>query len=263
MKNQPMINKEVIKIPLIEFDPVKEALIDPTRIKRNPKFPCKAILCYFNNAIRKLLEDYDHEKIEVLYTAMGEHPVYLVNYKDFPIIVMHPGIGAPLVVGMVEELVSLGCNKFINFGGAGVFDNTIPFGSLIVIESAIRDEGTSYHYQPPSRIINVDTDNLRDSIDIFKKNKINYLQGRCWSTDAFYRETKKKIQRRKDEGAICVDMECSALIALSKFRNVDFIPILMASDSLCQDKWLQRSCNNICDLQYRLFTICIDILKEW
>jgi uridine phosphorylase len=252
-----------LRIPLHEYDSCLDAIIDPKQIKRNPRFPDRAILCYFNDALRKLLETHKSEKIDVLYTAMGEHPVYLVDYHGNSIIIMHPGVGAPLTAGMMEELISLGCRKFINFGGAGVFENEISFGSLILIESAIRDEGTSYHYQPASRLINVSNENINSVSNILKLKNIPYIKGKCWTTDAFYRETRKKVQMRKAEGALCVDMECSALIAVSKFRKVDFVPILMAADYLSDNDWIQRTCNDICSLHFKLLTICIEVLLSW
>jgi len=252
-----------MKIPLLEYDPSLDAIIDPKQIERNPGFPDKAILCYFNDPLCRLLESYKSEKIKELYTTFGAHPVYLVDYDGNPVIIMHPGIGAPLTAGLMEELISLGCRKFINFGGAGVLKSDIPFGSLILIESAIRDEGTSYHYQPASRIINVPKEDIESISKILKSKDISYIKGRCWTIDAFYRETQKKVQMRRAEGAICVDMECSALIAVSKFRNVKFIPILMASDDLGGGSWVQRTCNDICGLQYKLLTLCIEVLLSW
>lgn len=251
------------KIPLLEFDPNLDEIIDPRQIKKDPRFPDKAILCYFNDAICKLLKSYKSEKVKDLYTTMGEHPVYLVDYNGNQIIIMHPGIGAPLAAGLMEELISLGCNKFINFGGAGVLDSNIPFGSLILVESSIRDEGTSYHYQPASRIIDVSKEDIDFISRVLKSKDIPYTKGRCWTTDAFYRETQGKVQTRRSEGAICVDMECSALIAVSKFRNVKFVPILMAADDLGTGVWVQRTCENVCKLQYELLILCIELLLSW
>lgn len=263
MKAKIKRNIMKIKIPLLEYDPSLDAVVDPRQIKQNPRFPDKAVLCYFNDAVSKLLETYKSEKIETLYTTMGEHPVYLVNYNGNSIIIMHPGIGAPLAAGLMEELISLGCHKFINFGGTGVLDSDIPFGSLILVESAIRDEGTSYHYQPASRTINIPKKDIDSISKILKSKDIHYIKGKCWTTDAFYRETQKKVQMRKTEGAICVDMECSALIAVSKFRDVKFVPILMAADDLGSGSWIQRTCDNFCSLQYKLLILCIEILLSW
>ena len=60
-------------------------------------------------------------------------------------------MGAPLAVGILEELIALGCRKFIACGGAGVLNQAIALGNLVIPASAVRDEGTSYHYLPPSR----------------------------------------------------------------------------------------------------------------
>jgi uridine phosphorylase len=56
-----------------------------------------------------------------------------------------------MAAGLLEEVIALGCRKFIACGGCGVLEKGIPVGGLMVVSAAVRDEGTSYHYLPPSR----------------------------------------------------------------------------------------------------------------
>ena len=67
------------------------------------------------------------------------------------------------------------------------------------------------------------------------------MKGTTWTTDAFYRETREKIARRKKMGAICVEMECSAMQAMCDFRGVEFFQFLYAGDNLDHTTWDPRS----------------------
>ena len=51
----------------------------------------------------------------------------------------------------MEELVALGCRRFVSIGTAGSLQPDLAVGDLLVCDRAIRDEGTSYHYQPAAR----------------------------------------------------------------------------------------------------------------
>ncbi len=109
--------------------------------------------------------------------------------------VMTPGLGAPFAAGMMEFAIGMGCKKFIAIGSCGVLDGLIPRDHLIIPTSAIREEGTSYHYYPPSREIEINP-TMQKEIKIFlNKNNISYSEGKVWSTDGIYRETSKKNRR--------------------------------------------------------------------
>ena len=69
------------------------------------------------------------------------------------------------------------------------------------------------------------------------------IEGTTWTTDAFYRETPHKVTMRKAQGAICVEMECAAMQALSDFRGVEFFQYLYAADNLDHSSWDPRSLN--------------------
>lgn len=103
---------------------------------------------------------------------------------------------------------------------------------FLVPYKALRDEGTSYHYAPPSRFIDID-EKARKAIEkTILEHKMNYLEIITWSTDGFFRETKEKVAYRKEEGCSTVEMECSALAACARLRDVIWGMILYTADSL-------------------------------
>jgi len=103
---------------------------------------------------------------------MGSHPIYSVDKNRYSLLVFHPGVGAPLAAGFLEELISLGLRKFIVCGGSGVLDPALEAGFPIILTGAVRDEGTSYHYLPPQREVTA-------QIPPFRRLKVPYTPGIC------------------------------------------------------------------------------------
>ncbi len=84
-------------------------------------------------------------------SEIGRNPIYEIDHDGRRLVVMHPGVGAPLAAGFLEELIARGCRTFVACGGAGVLVPDVALGHVIVPTSAVRDEGTSYHYLPSLR----------------------------------------------------------------------------------------------------------------
>ena len=135
----------------------------------------------------------------------------------------------------------MGLEKLIMFGTCGVLDRNIDELSIIVPTSAIRDEGTSYHYMKVSDEVKVNEKYKEEFEEILNRNNISSIEGKVWTTDAPYRETRSKVLKRKEQGCICVDMECSAMSAVAKFRNKEFFQFFYAADNLDSTKWDKRS----------------------
>ena len=95
-----------------------------------------------------------------------------------------------------------------------------------------------------SEEITVNEKYVSEFIEILKDNNVSYIKGKVWTTDAPYRETRAKVLKRKEQGCICVDMECSAMNAVAKFRNKDLFQFFYAADNLDSAKWDQRSLGN-------------------
>ena len=77
--------------------------------------------------------------------------------------------------------------------------------------------------------------------EILEKHNYSYVEGKAWTTDAPYRETREKVESRVSMGAKCVEMECSALQAVADFRNFDFFTFFYAGDNVDLPEWDKRS----------------------
>ena len=108
----------------------------------------------------------------------------------------------------------------VNWRYQRMLDNSIGSGDITVPTSAVRDEGTSYHYLPPGREAYPSPQALDAVTKVLHRNRCRYVKGKTWTTDAFNRETPKKVKRRREQGCITVEMEAAALFAVAGFRGV-------------------------------------------
>ena len=165
-------------------------------------------------------------------------------YKGMPIALFILDVGAPVSVGMLEEVFQMGVQKVVIFGTCGVLDSRIEDCSIIIPDRVLRDEGTSYHYAPPSDEIEVNQKSMKMFTELLDELHVKYTVGKTWTTDSFYRETPEKVKRRKAAGCICVDMECSANAAVCDFRGKKLLQFFYAADNLDAEEWDSRSLAN-------------------
>lgn len=227
--------------PIIEFDFNRNSVIEPAKIiSPSKKMPEHCVITFYQENINTLLEKNKLELISVRRSEVGEFPVYKTDFQGKEIAIFNPGLGGPCAAGFYEEIIALGGKKFIACGSAGVLDKKIERGVITIIDSAVRDEGTSYHYLPPSRLVKADEEVIYIIEKVLSKHKIKFLKGKTWTTDAFYRETTDKVKERRNEGCITVEMEAASLMAVSIFRGVKFGQILCAGDDVSGKDWDKR-----------------------
>lgn len=227
---------------LNEFDENKKSTFDPYEVENVvPNFPKIGISCFSRKLIDKIVEVFNPEIIAYLNNADGKVPVYKINYKGKDIALYMSRVGAPACVINYEEVTVMGLEKLVLFGTCGVLDSKIDDLAIIIPNSALRDEGTSHHYLKSSDEIKVNEKYIDEFKEMLSKHNYSYVEGKTWTTDAPYRETRDKVLRRKEAGCVCVEMECSAMSAAAKFRNKEFFEFFYAADNLDNAKWDKRS----------------------
>ncbi len=167
----------------------------------------------------------------------GPHLRYLETTGGRVAVVGNFGVGAPAAAVMLEELIAFGSRRFISVGTAGSLVADLPPGSLVLCDSALRDEGTSYHYLPadePARPSPALTERLGCSL--FRKG-LAHRRGPAWTTDAIYRETPEEVRRFRDGGALVAEMEAAALFAVAAHRGVEIAACFSVSDTLAELAW--------------------------
>jgi uridine phosphorylase len=220
--------------------------------------PEHCVICFFKEVLDKIVIQNKAELLADIQWEDGSHPVYQIEFKGKRLAFFHPGIGAPLSAGLLEEVIAFGCKKFIACGGAGVLVKEIAVGNLIVVSAAIRDEGVSYHYLPPGREVLANEAGMQALIRILEKSAIPFRIGKTWTTDAPYRETPKKIAKRIAEGCLTVEMENAGLMAVAQFRDVIFGQVLYGGDDLSGTSWDDRGWQSRKEVRENLFWLCAE-----
>ncbi|MBQ7351286.1 MAG: nucleoside phosphorylase [Clostridia bacterium] len=228
---------------LEEFDESKKAVINPEFFHKPLEGMPKTCVTFFSKSVmQQVIETFNAEIIaDEIENATAKFPVYKINVNGTDIAIFHSAVGAPACVGNAEELISLGVKNILAVGCCGCLSNDIEEYSIIIPTSAIRDEGTSYHYAKAEdeTIINPKMVDIIENV--MNSHNINYKKGKTWTTDAIFRETSNKVKDRISQGAITVDMECSAMNVLCKFRNVNYGQIFYGADNLAGEEYDPRT----------------------
>lgn len=240
-------------LPLLEDDLGSRAVIEPSEVFSPIDMPACVVLCFFREVLADLAARDDVRELKVLEAAHGPHPVYEVERAGRRLAVVHPGVGAPLAAAFMEEAIALGGRTFVAVGGAGALLPELVLGHAVVVEGAVRDEGTSLHYLAPSRAVEADPDGVLAVQQTLTDAGVPFVTARSWTTDGFYRETRDRVARRVTEGCATVEMEASALMAVARYRRVRFAQLLYAGDSLAGPTWDGRDWRQAVSVRERLF----------
>lgn len=250
---------------LEEFDTSLTAVINPWNIiKPVEGIPRVAVACYSHVTFERIVGELGAHIIAETSSANGIKPIYKAKYKDTEVAIFMIDVGTPMSVGMLEDVYQMGVQKVIIFGTCGVLDSSIEDCSIIIPEIAVRDEGTSYHYADPTDEIGVNDKYISTLKNLLNELRVKYTIGKVWTTDAFYRETQDKVNRRKEQGCICVDMECSANAAVAQFRGKELVQFFYAADNLDSEQWDVRSLSNYDRLEEkdRIAAVALELARR-
>ena len=243
--------------PILEFDPDPHAILNPQAARLNEPLPAHCVLCFFQEVIDQMAADGQLKKIGRLKSEIGDNPLYILEVEGQRVLVVHPGVGAPLAVGFLEEIIGMGGQYFIACGGCGVLDKEIAAGHPVILRAAVRDEGTSYHYLPPAREVEAHPLAVTALETVLRSSGVAYLVGKTWTTDALYRETPARRLTRLNEGCQVVEMEAAAFFAAARFRQVVFGQLVYGGDLVVPDGWDGRGWNKRGDDRRLLFQLAV------
>lgn len=185
------------------------------------------------------LEDYLHA------TGRAQHDPTWACYhtrlstfvhEEIPYGIVGRVVGAPFAVLVAEELFSSGCRLLISITSAG---QILPLGNppyFMLIERALRDEGTSYHYLPPTPYSELHPALNRMVRAAWSDANALLHAGASWTTDAPFRETEAAIAAHRDQGILAVEMEAAALYALATAKQQDIICFAHITNQMAQNE---------------------------
>lgn len=208
-------------IPLTEHDVARTAFIEPSQTISPQDVPSACVVTFFGDVVDRLVERRGARVLSQNRWEDGPHPLLEIEHEGTRLAVLRSGVGAPLAGGLLEETIAVGCREFVVCGGDGTLHGELTLGHFVVVASAIRDEGTSYHYLP--------------RLEPFNSTRTSDGCSRvCWKPE-----------------------ECpsSALAAIANFRGVPLAQVVYCGDDLAGDSWDHRSWQDLSDVREDLFDL--------
>jgi hypothetical protein len=169
-------------------------------------------------------------------------------------------VGGSFSVLVAEQLFVSGCELLISIASAG---QVLPVDRPpyhVLIERALRDEGTSYHYLPPSEFVSTDPLLLQTADAAFRRVARHVHRGTSWTTDAPFRETAEAVDRRRRQGILTVEMEAGALLAFGRARNKPVLCLAHVTNQLgCAEGDFEKGGNGACSS----LALILAIAEQW
>jgi len=230
----------------------------------NIRLPEVAVGVFSRHLFNDTVEKFSCNEVGYITNSNLERNVYILKYKEKEFTFFMAGIGGPMISSDIEELHAQGVKKFIIFGNCGVLDSSIEDCSIIIPTKAFRDEGTSYHFVEASDIIDLSDKYTDIFIEILKENNFDYVKGYTWTTDAFYRETRDKINYFREKGALCVEMEGASIAAVCQRQGIEYFTFYYAGDNLDSVEWDERSLSGLVniDKKKKVMTLALNLASR-
>ena len=219
------------EFPILEYDDSSLEVIPPDHDWTAGRLPEKCLFAFLGDIVHRYAEKQNADVAETLITVSADIKVYVLHEEKEDICLVQSPIGAAASAQVLDTLVCCGCKKVIAAGSCGVLADFAE-NAFIVPRKALRAEGTSYHYLPASRYIELDKEPISVMQETFRKHNLPFVTCNTWTTDGFFRETKDMVRYRLEEGCSVVEMECAALAACSRKRGARFGQFFFTADSL-------------------------------
>ncbi len=216
------------------------AVVEPADFVRDYRAPTDRFILVFSkktlDIVKRLMEDV--EKLKAPVPALS---LWSGTYRGRRIGVAHVYFGAPATAMALETLAASGVEDFVVLGFCGSLSPRLRLGDVLIPTWAVRGEGTSHYYAPPRERAEPDPGLTRGLYEALRRvkgrRKFRVLRGGVWSTDAFFRETRDKVEELGRRGVLGVDMEAPALMVISRFRGARLALALLVTDLLYTPEW--------------------------
>jgi uridine phosphorylase len=172
-------------------------------------------------------------------------------------------VGAAFAVLIAEELFASGCRLLISITSAGQIAPVQSPPYFVVIDRALRDEGTSYHYLPASEYSEADVDLTELARAALAAAGMSVRVGASWTTDAPFRETEEAIAAALHAGILAVEMEAAALYAFAKARGQAVVCFAHVTNQMGRiDEDFEKGVSEGAEQSLRVISLTVDWWRE-
>ena len=244
------------EFPILEYDTESVSVIMPDHEKLGITLPKKAVFAFLGEETDRYAVSHGGTVACVFNSVTKDYPVYVLDAGGEKICLCAAPAGASAAAQILDWMIAYGVREIISAGSCGALVD-MEENRFLIPKAALRDEGTSYHYMPPSRFIEVNAAARAAIEKALRERGMKFEETVTWSTDGFYRETKEKVAYRKSEGCSVVEMECAALAACAELRGAVWGELLYTADTLADaDRYDERNWGG--DSVACALGICID-----
>ena len=141
-------------------------------------------------------------------------------------------IGGPYAVLIAEQLLAAGAQLIVGLTSAGRVAPSLPLPCIVIASAAVRDEGTSHHYLPPSERVECPTAIGKFLVAELQALSVVVREGLVWTTDAPYRETATQLRHWAEQGVLSVEMQAASLFAFAKARVANIAVVARVSNAV-------------------------------
>ena len=195
--------------------------------------PRSALICLYKGLMHRFQWRYPSTRVRGF---LGD--IYLLKRTNGRVAVLgNFGIGAPAITSIADEMMAWGVQHIVILSLAGGLQPDLASGTVVVGDRALRDEGTSHHYLPPSRDVQASSSLVLAIREGLKSRSLDSITGAVWSTDAPYRETRQEAELFGSEGVKAVDMESAGVFAAAQVRGRQAASVFVVGDSLAGPRW--------------------------
>jgi uridine phosphorylase len=229
-------------LPLLENkNPSSSSVFQPAALLREARrqkglptvdVPAICILDPDGDIVRRLRKDGRAKPFEAWASYHTELDVFELGGHTVGIVGCV--VGAPFAVLVAEEMFASGCKTLLSLTSAGQIVPAGPTPYFVVIDRALRDEGTSYHYAAPSDYGEADPALVAIASAALTKQNLRATVGASWTTDAPFRETAEAIEAARARGILAVEMEAAALYAFARARNARVLCLAHVTNTMGQ-----------------------------
>ncbi len=216
--------------------PADDALIKPMASSKAPHLGPTAIMAASEDDLDAIAHDIGAADWRRRSLYMSK-VLYDPHDRSIPALV-GPIIGAPYAAMILELIIAWGVERVVFVGWCGSIDSDLRVGQIVVPTGAWPDDGTSKHYRiSRPGPVRAEVAAVGSMAAVLDQHQLAHRKGLIWTTDGVFRETPAKIALFKKRGALAVEMEVAALLAVAAFRKVTLGAALVVSDELFRMKW--------------------------
>jgi len=213
-------------------------LIEPRKIPGDPEIDHPIILVLFEPYVEILRKELGLKKPALRRLRFPSMAYCSTTIEGKKISVFGTPFGAPQAAVILERLIAMGARKILAFGCCGSLQPDLQVGYLVIPTDALSEEGTSAHYVLPKGAVRKANEKIvRLCKAQCREKNFKFAAGKVWTTDALFRETRKKVGSYSAKGLLAVDMEMSALFTVAAYRKVQLGGLMVVSDELGTLKW--------------------------